>query len=162
MRNFTSLLFLTIFFTSLVFIVPETLAIYGCVADNNKYACSPGNKSDCSDVSACAGKSCKLIDINLCGKASLYETTVVFTPPTANTDFVSFVKSIAAWLYKLAIPIAVIAVIYSGVLMLISQGNAKLIDRGKKMLLYAVIGLIILLIGRGFFTLIKSILDLGK
>lgn len=88
--------------------------------------------------------------------------SIEFKNPIANDDLISLVKSIGAWIYKLAIPVAVVAIIYGGGLLLLSQGNTKMIDRGRKTLLYAVIGLVIIFIGRGFFTLIKSILELAR
>jgi len=90
------------------------------------------------------------------------DETIIFDNPIANDDLIGLVKSIAAWIYKLAIPVAVVAIIYGGGLLMLSQGNPKMIERGRKVLLYAVIGLVIIFIGQGFFTLIKSILDLGN
>lgn len=51
--------------------------IRACVADNGIYACSPGNKSDCSDVPACAGKTCINVDVSKCGQSA--------TPTTGGT-----------------------------------------------------------------------------
>jgi hypothetical protein len=45
--------------------------IYGCIADDNKYACSSGGRNDCSDVPACQGKPCLTIpDSQLCGASA--------------------------------------------------------------------------------------------
>lgn len=73
-----------------------------------------------------------------------------------------FVKTILIWIRNLAIPVAFLAIIYGGSLMLLSQGNKKMIDTGKKVLTYAIIGLAVILIGGGFRTLIQSILNLAK
>lgn len=86
---------------------------------------------------------------------------IEFTPPTTNTDFISFVNAVGAWFYRLGIPVAIVVIIYAGAIMMLSQGNEKMIVRGKSMLKYAIIGLAILFVGRGFFTLIKSIIELG-
>ena len=85
-----------------------------------------------------------------------------FYPPGGNEDLTSLVKSIAGWLRRLAFPVAVIVIIYAGALLLFNQGNEAMIKRGKATLKYALIGLAIILIGSGFYTLIKSILELGK
>ena len=71
-------------------------------------------------------------------------------------------RAIARFLLQIAIPIVVIIIIYAGVLFLISQGNKDKIVQARKTLLYAVIGLAIILIGQGFVTLVRSILDLGR
>ncbi len=95
-------------------------------------------------------------------KETVTREKIIFENPIANDDLISLVKSIAAWIYKLAIPVAVVAIIYGGGLLMLSQGNTKMIDRGRKTLLYAVIGLVIIFIGKGFFILIRSILELGR
>ncbi len=82
--------------------------------------------------------------------------------PISNTSFVDFVTAIAVWVSLIAIPVAVVVIIYAGAIMLLSQGKPDVIKRGRSMLTYAVIGLAIILIGRGFFTLIGSIINLGK
>lgn len=89
-------------------------------------------------------------------------TVEFFYPPGGNQDLTSLVKSIAGWLKRLAFPVAVVMIIYAGALLLFNQGNEAMIKRGKATLKYAVIGLAIILIGSGFYTLIKSILELGK
>lgn len=78
------------------------------------------------------------------------------------TDLAGLVKVLAQWLFNLAIPIAVIMIIYAGVLFLTAQGNPTTITKAKDVLKYAVIGLAIILIGSGFVTLIQSILELGS
>mgnify|MGYP001571992962 CR=1 FL=1 len=82
--------------------------------------------------------------------------------PIANDDFIGFVNAIGLWFYRIAIPIAVVVIIYAGAILMLSQGKPDVIKRGRLMLTYAVIGLGVLLIGRGFFTLIKSIINLGR
>lgn len=77
------------------------------------------------------------------------------------TDLGGLVKVLAQWLFNLAIPIAVIMIIYAGVLFLTARGNPTTVTKAKDVLKYAVVGLVIILIGSGFVTLIQSILELG-
>ncbi|MEX1064130.1 MAG: hypothetical protein WD898_03300 [Candidatus Paceibacterota bacterium] len=180
----------------------------GCLADDGKYACSPGNLSDCSDASACSGKTCLVLDdSSLCGKTPPKDEThaacrdtfceQVAGPgqnecssnadckgggglPTENggtpsgpsnqtfklenpigvTNFQDLINIIARWIFNLAIPIAIIVIIYAGILMLTAGDTPSRFQKGTQALKYAVIGLAVVLIGRGFVTLIKSILDL--
>lgn len=88
--------------------------------------------------------------------------TIDFNNPIANDDLISLVKSVMNWMIYIAGPIAVIAIIFAGVVLLTSQGNPERIKRGRKILGYAIVGLAIILIGRGFITLIQSIIDLAK
>jgi hypothetical protein len=87
---------------------------------------------------------------------------IEFPSPSTNKNLMDFVKTILIWIRNLAIPVAFLAIIYGGSLMLLSQGNKKMIDTGKKVLTYAIIGLAVILIGGGFRTLIQSILNLAK
>ncbi len=77
------------------------------------------------------------------------------------TDFAGLVKIIAEWIFNLAIPIAVAMIVYAGILFLTSSGEPGKITKAKQVLTYAIVGLAIILIGSGFVTLIKSILELG-
>lgn len=157
---------------------------YGCVVfdtqkNTNIYACSHANKSDCSDASSCAGKQCfKVEPANLCGNPVPaggpgvpppgggpgvgVPQTYVFNlkNPIEAENFQDLVNIIGRWIFNLAIPIAVIMIIWAGVLMLTAGGDPGRFKKGAKALWYAVIGLAIVLIGKGFVTLIQSILSL--
>jgi len=81
--------------------------------------------------------------------------------PLQATNILELIDIIATWLFNLAIPIAVVMIVYAGVTFLISRGDITKVTQAKKILLYAVVGLAIILIGKGFITLIVSILNLG-
>ncbi len=66
---------------------------------------------------------------------------------------------IATFLVALAIPVAVLIIIYAGFLMLTSGGNPERYKKGLTALRLAVLGLAIILIGRGFVSLIQSLLS---
>ncbi len=177
----------------------------GCLAADGKYACSPGNLSDCSDASACSGRTCLVLDdSSLCGTSppagethaacrdnfcesvagpgqdecsnnadcrglpteddvppgGSRNQTFRLENPIGVTNFQDLINIIARWIFNLAIPIAVIMIIYAGILMLTSGDNPGRFQKGTQALKYAVIGLAIVLIGRGFVTLIQSILNL--
>lgn len=84
------------------------------------------------------------------------------TNPLKAESFTDLVKAIGKFIFDISIPIAVVLIIYSGILFFISQGEKEKVVKARKTLLYTLLGLLIILIGRGFITLIKSILDLGK
>lgn len=151
--------------------------IYACVADDGKYACSPGNKSDLSDVPACSGKRVIQVLSSVCGQPTTGgggtgggtgggDQGFSFSIPNplkgGAEDLGGLVKVIAQWLFNLAIPIAVIMIIYAGILFLTARGNPTTITKAKDVLKWAVVGLAIILIGSGFVTLIQSILELGS
>lgn len=88
--------------------------------------------------------------------------SIIFGNPIQNDDVVSLIRSVLQWMIWIAIPVAVMVIIFAGVMLMTSQGNQKRIDQGKKMLTYAVVGIAIILIGSGFYTLIVSIINLGR
>ncbi|OGN27548.1 MAG: hypothetical protein A3A33_05000 [Candidatus Yanofskybacteria bacterium RIFCSPLOWO2_01_FULL_49_25] len=63
-------------------------------------------------------------------------------------------------LMQIAIPIAMLIIIWSGIRMITSRGNTEAITSARKTLWYAILGLAVLFIGQGFVTLIQSILAL--
>lgn len=81
--------------------------------------------------------------------------------PIQAESLVDLAKAIGRFLFQIAIPIAVILIIWVGIMFLKSGGNPDKIKQAKQALLYIIIGLAVILIGQGFFTLIKSILNLG-
>jgi len=80
--------------------------------------------------------------------------------PIGIDTFGELVSVIGLWIFNLAIPIAVIVIIYAGILMLTAGGNPVKFQKGAKTLWYAVLGLAVVFIGKGFVTLIESILSL--
>ena len=76
-------------------------------------------------------------------------------------NLLDLINTISRWIFNLAIPIAVIFIIYGGILFLTAGANPTNVDEGKKILKYAVIGLAIVFIGRGFVSLVHSVIKLG-
>ena len=85
-----------------------------------------------------------------------------FLPPYGISGFTDLFDKILTWLIRIAVPIGVIMITIAGALMLISQGNAQKVTQAKAVLRYAIIGLAIIFIGKGFITLLESIINLGK
>lgn len=81
--------------------------------------------------------------------------------PIKANDFISLITEISKWITAIAIPIAVIAIVYAGILWLTAGAYPKNVEEAKRVLKYALIGLAIIIIGRGFITLIESIINLG-
>ncbi len=65
---------------------------------------------------------------------------------------------IANWIFNIAIPVTVVFIIYAGFKFIISRGNPGKVQEARRLLWYTVIGLTIVLIGKGFIVLIQSIL----
>ena len=78
--------------------------------------------------------------------------------PNTLSDVIDIVTK---WLLNISIPLAVIFILWAGFLMLTAGPEPAKFDKGKKILVNVVIGLAVIFIGRGFITLIYSIIELG-
>lgn len=85
----------------------------------------------------------------------------LINPLKGAENLVDILGIIANFVFNLGVPVAVIIVIYSGITMLVSGGKPAVYQKGINGLRYALEGLAILLIGKGFFSLIKTFLG-GK
>ncbi len=81
--------------------------------------------------------------------------------PDVNSIF-DIINKFTSFLLYAAVPIAVILIIYAGIILLTSAGNTSKITQARSMLWYTIIGFAVILVGKGFFLLIESILNLGK
>jgi hypothetical protein len=139
---------------------PVSVGIGQPPAASKKYQCT--NKTCVEDTNG------PYNSLDICNNACLGTgggtTTTKYTfnllNPIGVTDFQDLINLIGKWIFNLAIPIAVIIIIYAGVIMLTSGGVPARFQKGAKALWYAVIGLAVVLIGKGFVTLIQSILSL--
>lgn len=100
---------------------------------------------------------------NDCRDAAGQPQTFTFSldNPLQAENILDLINIITTWLFMIAIPIAVVMIVWAGVIFLTSQGEPAKITKARQILLYAVVGLAIILIGKGFITLIESILNLG-
>lgn len=96
------------------------------------------------------------------GETKTYSFSIPNPLKGGASDFSSLVQVIAQWIFNLAIPIAVVMIVYAGVLFLTAQGDTGKVTKAKDVLKWAVVGLAIILIGSGFVTLIQSVLELGS
>ncbi len=79
----------------------------------------------------------------------------------APEDPFQLINIITRWLLNISIPIAVLFILYAGFLMLTAGPTPAKFQKGKSILVNVVIGLAVIFIGRGFITLIYSVIELG-
>lgn len=82
-----------------------------------------------------------------------------FDNPIEATSFASLLGSIIAWLRNIALLVAVFMILYAGLLFMSAGGNETKISNAKKTLIYALVGLTIVIIGEGFIILLQNILN---
>jgi hypothetical protein len=170
-----------------IFNTAQAAQIYACVANDGKYACSPSNKSDLSDTSACAGKTAVQIDSSKCGQSAsaapaptqtIPPTTALVpgavnaidctkTPNAANClynplptgDLVTFVLLIMKWVLGLIGIFTVIFIMIGGFRMVMSQGNEEAYGVAKKTITYAIIGLVVAVLSFSMVAIVQSLLQ---
>ncbi len=79
--------------------------------------------------------------------------------PLNFTNLSDLLTAIAKFLFTISVPIVTIMVLFGGFQVLTAAGNAQQIDAGKRTLLYAVIGFVIILLAGGIASLVGSVLS---
>ena len=82
---------------------------------------------------------------------------VTLTNPLGAKSFQELVLLIANFIFKLALWIAPIMFIIGGFYYLTAAGSPEKIETGKKVILYTVIGLIIVISARGLISMFQNI-----
>lgn len=139
------------------------LAVYACIPKNatsaNQYSCSPSNKADCSDVAGGCSGGCVQVPQSTCSKSYTYS----ITNPLAGgpNDLFDIIDIVTKWIMYISIPLAVLFIMYAGFLMLTAGPVPANFQKGRDILKYVILGLAIIFIGKGFVSLIISIIELG-
>lgn len=81
---------------------------------------------------------------------------VDFENPLEYDTFAEFVDHFGNWMFTLALAIVPLAVVVGAVFILTSAGDASKWQKGRDIILYAVIGLFILLFARGIVGMVKN------
>ncbi|MEK7645518.1 MAG: pilin [Patescibacteria group bacterium] len=76
-------------------------------------------------------------------------------------DLFDIINIVTQWIIYIAVPLAVLWIMYAGFLMLTAGPKPENFKKGKDILWYTILGLAIIFIGKGFVTLIISIIQLG-
>ena len=134
------------------FTVSSPAVIY--VSGGGGGTCNNNGVCDAGETSATC-KDCPVIP----GGTQVFKFKL--TNPLQAKNLLELIDVLATWLFNLAIPVVVIMIVYSGVMFLTSRGDMTKVTKARQILLYAVVGFAIILIGKGFITLIESILNLG-
>jgi len=83
---------------------------------------------------------------------------VTIPNPLGTESFIDLINRVIDFLLKVAVPLAALVILYAGFLFLTAGGNEERVKSAKRAFLWAVVGIIILMIARGMVTLIKTII----
>jgi hypothetical protein len=81
--------------------------------------------------------------------------------PTGPKDFGSLIKvitTIAQWMFGLLVALSIVFILYAAFLYVIAQGNDERIGTAKKILIYAVVGLVVGVLAGGIGVAVQSFL----
>ena len=76
-------------------------------------------------------------------------------------DLFDIINIVTQWIMYIAIPLAVLWIMYAGFLMLTAGPTPANFQKGRDILKYTILGLAIIFIGKGFVSLIISVIELG-
>jgi len=83
-------------------------------------------------------------------------TGTIGNPISSNT-FADLIMMIVKWIKNIALALAPLVVVWGGVLCITSSGDAKKFQTGKDMILYAAIGLLVVLLAEGLVGILKDL-----
>ena len=119
--------------------------------------CGPCDQnSDCNSGLICVGGDTNTSPAKegTCQKPDV----VTFCNPSRFGSISAIVQKITNWIFWLGIVVAPIMIAWGAILFMTSGGNPSGISRAKSLIMWAIIGLAILLFSRGIISLIRSIL----
>lgn len=129
-----------------------------CVSEGSNPTCPEGQSYD-SELEECVPETAGPGGSS--GGDGTSGGTFEIKNPLSSGDFVTLLNNIITALIKLAVPIAIIMIVWAGFLLTTSGGNEDKVSTARKTILYTVIGFIVLLLSKGVASLIESILNTG-
>lgn len=143
-------------------ILTETsqLTIYAGGAGGKKYSCNSSNACVEDANGTYTDSNCNY----KCTAATQDQSyTFNITNPLKGgpNDLFDIINIVTQWILYISIPLAVLWIMYAGFLMLTAGPKPENFKKGRDILTYTVIGLAIIFIGKGFVSLIISVIQLG-
>lgn len=118
-------------------------------------SCSFTSEASCNSSLACGGTGGN-VPTGQPGEPQTIEFKI--ENPLAVKTVKELLEAIAKALFNLVLIVAPIVIIYAGVLFLKSRGEPAEVTKARKALTYALLGLAVVFIGKGFVALIEDIL----
>jgi len=84
---------------------------------------------------------------------------LVYDNPLKANNIVELIDGIATWLLRIGGALATVVILWAAFMYLTSGGSEERTTQAKKALLWAVVGIAILAVGKGITGIIKGILE---
>lgn len=99
-----------------------------------------------------------IVSILLLSPFVIFAASVIENPLTYGT-FNELIEHILGFIFTLAIVLVPLIVVYAGFLFMTSEGDPIKVGNAKKLLTYAVVGLIIVLLSKAIISIIHGVLS---
>lgn len=131
-----------VFFFFIFFLTNYNFAVASNVCDSCVII---GSVDPCAPL-VCSDGQCKESD----------KTT--FCSFSHNNDIKILINEVAKWMMIVALVLAPLMILLGGFFMLTASGDTKRSTKGKQIILWAIIGLAIILFAKAFVSILKSVL----
>ncbi|MFA7169651.1 MAG: pilin [Candidatus Paceibacterota bacterium] len=85
------------------------------------------------------------------------EGSISFVNPIETDDFTDLVGNVLKWLLSISGVIALLMIIYGGMMYIASTGDQQKAEQGKKIVTWTIVGLIVILLSYSIITVIEDI-----
>lgn len=89
------------------------------------------------------------------------EGQICICNPLESPDFEVIIDNVIDFIFKIAIVLAPLMFIYSAFLFVTSAGNTLKIEQAKRIIIWTLVGLAIVLLSKGFLAIIKQLLGIS-
>jgi len=86
------------------------------------------------------------------------DSATIDVNPTHNTDFMQFIESLGNWLFTIALVAAPLVILIGAFMFVTAAGNPEKVKTGRKIIIWAIIGLAIAGASKGIIAFIKALL----
>jgi hypothetical protein len=125
--------------------------------------------NQCKSVNSCGKNKCDVFDPNACGGGGGSGTgpstdsrasggAVTFNNPLSTDSFETLIMGIINWILGIVVSLAILFLIIGGLMYITSAGDEERIKKAKNIILYAIIGLGVVILSWSIITELKDIL----
>lgn len=83
-------------------------------------------------------------------------SAITFKNPITSDTFAKLIENLINFVFTISLYLAVLLLVLAGVFMVTAAGETAQFERGKKILIYTLVGLIIVMMSKGIMVVIKE------
>ncbi len=82
---------------------------------------------------------------------------VALTPPISATSIPDVLERLANFIFTLTLYFLPVVIVLAGIFFVTASGNPEQIEKGKKLIIYGLIGFVVVLMARGLINLFREV-----